>query len=119
MIETAIGWLSKENVIYLNGQGVLVRGGDDSIGIAHNERILARRRLQVYSMFCWVKDDVKALFGYNDINEIVDTMRLGFENRYPVVDSILKYGFRLFLLRQEQKKQEKDSYEGIDPLKDF
>jgi len=113
LLNTELGWLSRDNVIYLNNQGVLMRADNDSIGIANNKKIISGREVQVYSLFCWIKDDIMELLKFKDINDVVDVMRTGYENRYPMVDNIMKYGFRLYLQKQEKNKNDK-----VD-LKDF
>ena len=62
--------------------------------------------VQLWSMFCLLKEDITKTTKLRDINEIVTTMREGLyntENNYPKVDSLERKGIQLVL--QQYSKQ--------------
>ena len=106
MYETDIGYLSKDNLIYLASQGVLTKGEDGSVKIKYNivESEQLSTPIQMYSLFRQVVENIKELTGEIDIDKIVGIMRNGEgPDGYQSVVSVKEGGIRLALSGAAEK----------------
>lgn len=106
---THIGNMDKENTVWLNDQGILVRDDQENIAIADNQiyNALLERPVQAYSLFRWVVQDVQEKTGLLDINDIVTCMRTGSvkDRAYEMerIVSVAEAGIRLITESKQQK----------------
>jgi hypothetical protein len=110
-IKTDIGVLKPANVEYLVRQGVLsIVDGD--VFLKDNERRIGDSRIQIFSMFNWVKLDIIKNCNVNGIDEVVSFMRGSTPQAYRMVDNIFNKGWNIYQLRLAEVKAEDKARKG-------
>lgn len=104
LIYTDAGLLSIDNLEYLYSLGVINReGGIKSQEIKNSS---FKRPVQLWSMFCLIKEDITRSTGVSDLNQVVNIMRQGqydTEKKYPKVESIIQKGTQLVFEAYERQ----------------
>ena len=96
LITTDMGLLTVENFKYVYGVGVIDKDGNILHKLINNSSFT--RPLQLWSMFCLIKHDIKEYLGLSDLNAIVDVMRIGEmegDRKYPRVENFIQKGTQL------------------------
>lgn len=96
LITTDMGLLTIPNAQYLCSVGVIDRKGRILSKLIN--RSAFKRPLQLWSMFCLIKHDIKEYLGLSDLNAIVDVMRSGEtegDRKYPKVLDFVEKGSQL------------------------
>jgi|GEM_PF-5268308 hypothetical protein len=105
LIKTDVGLLTKENVQYLYDTGLINRDGNILYKLIRRSGF--NRPMQIWNMFCLIKEDITEITGFTDLNLIVDVMREGLfedDRRYPRVLDFIQKGSELVLNAIDKQK---------------
>lgn len=96
LLTTDLGLLTVPNAEYLYGVGIIDREGRILYKLINKSAF--KRPLQLWSLFCLIKHDIKEYLGFSDLNAIVDVMRNGEtegDRKYPKVMNFIEKGSQL------------------------
>lgn len=108
LINTDAGLLTIENARYLCDVGVIDEEGHILYKLINKSAFT--RPVQLWSMFCLIKEDIAKTLGIYRLNAIVDVMRngeIGGEKEYPKVMDFIQKGSQLALEAMNNGKHNK------------
>lgn len=116
---TDVGLLTTANIQYLQGIGLI--NGDGHILFKLIDRSSFNRPIQLWNMFCLIKDDIEDTLGIYELNSVVDVMRngeTGGDKKYPKVIDFIQKGSQLVVeaIRKSnnKSKSKKDDFSFDD-----
>jgi len=101
LFKTDIGNLTNNNLMYLIGQGILVKEGSNFFINAREIKVTDRQRVKLWSLFCLTFEETKSKMGNKRLNSVLKYMR----NSIEQVD---RYGLKILSTKKNNSKFDTD-----------